>query len=140
MTQIVDEAERQGRRRRLIIISVIAGVFFGALMTFGIVRDHSINDATDAAVADLQAKWQSLDLAALTEAHSQSSFKCISTGDCAVTARMFPKASHVTFSGAQFNQAGTVQANYSVHAWASARCLRLVAVGPVPNKVTITRC
>ena len=56
MTQVVDEAERQGRRRRLIIILVIAGVFLGALMMFGIVRDHSINDATDAAIADLQAK------------------------------------------------------------------------------------
>ena len=139
MTQVVDEAERQGRRRRLIIILVIAGVFLGALMMFGIVRDHSINDATDAAIADLQAKWRPLDLTALAQANSQQSFKCISTGECSVAARIFPSASRATFSGAEFNDDGTVRANYSVHAWASAQCLSLLAEGPAPNKVTITR-
>jgi hypothetical protein len=136
---VEDETERQGRRRRLVIILVIGGVLFGALMTFGIVRDRSINDATDAAIADLQAKWRPLDLAALSQANSQQTFKCVSTGECPVAARIFPSASHASFSGAEFNDDGTVRANYYAHGWASNQCLSLLAAGPAPNEVTITR-
>jgi hypothetical protein len=139
MAQVLDEAERQGRRGRLIIILVVAGVLFGALMTFGIVRDRSINDATDAAIADLQVKWRRLDLTALSLANSQQTFKCVSTGECPVAARIFPSSSHASFSGAEFNDDGTVRANYHARGWASNQCLSLLAEGPPPNEVTITR-
>jgi hypothetical protein len=139
MAQVLDEAERQGRRRRLVIILVVAGVLVGALMTFGIVRDRSIDDATDAAIADLQAKWRPLNLTVLEADYRESSFTCVSTGDCPVWARMFPTASHATFSNVRFNQDGTVQANYYAHAFASNQCLSLLAAGPAPNEVTVTR-
>jgi hypothetical protein len=110
-------------------------------MTFGIVRDRSINDRTDAAITDLQAKWRPLDLYAMADAYSQSSFKCVSTGDCTPLDRILPPVSHTRISNVQFKKAtpGTVQANYYVHGWASNQCLSLVAKGPAPNKVTITR-
>jgi hypothetical protein len=139
MAQVVDEAERRGRRRRLIIILVVAGVLLGALMTFGIVRERSINDATDAAIADLQVSWRPLNLAVLEADYRQSSFKCVSTGECSVVARNFPSASHATFSNVHFNQDGTVRANYYAHGWASNQCLSLLATGPAPNDVTVTR-
>src|SRR5689334_19885403 len=127
MTQAVDDAERRGRRRRLIIIMVIAGVFVGALMMFGVVRDHSINNRTDAAIAELHAKWRPLDLNAMADAYSQTTFKCVSTGDCTALDRILPPASHTRISDVKFKEPGTVQANYFVHGWASNQCLSLVA-------------
>lgn len=140
MAQVVDEQERRARRRRLTIILIVAGVILGGLFAFGILRNHSINDNADSAIAALRSKWRPLDLSALADADAQATFKGDTTGDDSASEQLFPTASHADFSGAQFLEPGTVQANYSVPGWGGAtQCLSLVAEGPTPNQVMITR-
>jgi hypothetical protein len=118
---------------------VVALALVAVVTVLGTVRARSLASNTDAATADLRAKWRTLDLQDLADAYSEATFKEDRTGDYSGSIRLFPTARHATFTKAQFLKPGEIQANYSVGGWAGARqCLSVMAKGPTPNTVTVT--
>lgn len=135
---MLDETEKRARRRRLVIILVVAGLIVAAFLAFGLLRNRALSDKADAAKADLLPQWRDVDLAALSQSYDDATFDADATGDYSAIFKVFPTTNDATIVNADLNRAGVARAAYSLETWAGDECLLVVARASVPNRVTFT--
>jgi hypothetical protein len=135
---VVTEAERRGRRRRLVVIIGVAVLILAGFLLFGRLRRSALDDKSDAAITQLRPAWRHVDLAKLRDAYDQAAVRASASGDYSRTIELFPKSGDASFVSADLSTAGAIAARYSIETWAGSQCLDVLARAPAPNRVTFT--
>lgn len=137
MAETVDQATLRQRSRRLVIIVVVIALFLAANFAWGALSGESLDNAADAAEAELREVWRPVDLRGLNFAYANEATKAWASSDYGSAAKLFPRVKDSDFLTASFDRADVVEARYIVTASGRERCLLVRVEGPAPNAVRI---
>jgi hypothetical protein len=138
VASVLTEAERSGRRRRLVVIVIAAGLIIAGFVVLDRIRSSALNDKADAAITDLRPAWRQVDLAGLRNSYNQATVDAYASGDYAASIKLFPMSKNASFRSADLSTPGAITARYVIQTTAGSECLDVVARSPVPNRVTFT--
>ena len=126
----ISAEERGQRKKRLIIILVVVGVFFVGSFLWYRRTSAGLDDKTASVESALRSKWSTIDVDELRTTYG--------TETKAARGLLFPQPADAFLFTAHFPSPNRVEAAYLVEAEGRQRCLVVAVTGPPPNQVRVS--